>query len=115
MIYCKNIMNVTLFFYSPQISEPHFFPPIFGNVIATIVTIFIFPISAMALPQLVCQKKNFFSLRVLHALTPGQQNWAQEIRYPRCRNLGRNLKKNGVTFTIFLQYFHNKSQVISYY
>ena len=26
-----------------------------------------------------------------------------------CRNLERNLKKKSVTFTIFLQYFHNKS------
>ena len=42
------------------------------------------PISAMALPQLVCQFFFFFSLRALHA--HGQQNWAQEIRYPCCRN-----------------------------
>ena len=31
-----------------------------------------------------------------------------------CRNLGRNFKKTD-TFTIFLQHFNNKSQVISYY
>ena len=61
MIYCENIVNVTLFFfYSPKISEPHFFSPIFGNAIATIVTNFFFPISAMALPQLVCQNFFFF-------------------------------------------------------
>ena len=28
---------------------------------------------------------------------------------------GKEFKKKCVTFTIFLQYFHNKSQVISYY
>ena len=39
MIYCENIVNVALFFFTPpQISEPHFFPPMFGNGIATIVT-----------------------------------------------------------------------------
>ena len=32
-----------------------------------------------------------------------------------CRNLGRGLKKKSATSTIFLQHFHNKSQVISYY
>ena len=41
-------LNLTLrfFFYSPQISEPHFFPPF----------------SAMALPQFVCQNFFFFFL-----------------------------------------------------
>ena len=65
MIYCENIVNVTLFFFSPQISKPLFFSPIFGNAIVTIVTIFFFPISAMALPQLVCQFF-FFSFHFGH-------------------------------------------------
>ena len=55
MIYCENIMNVTLFFfYSPQISDhtsSFFFFPIFGNAIATISLSIFF----------------FFSLWALHA------------------------------------------------
>ena len=60
--YCE---RNTFFFYSPQISKPNFFLPIFGNAIATIVTNFFFPISAMALPQLVCQF--FFSFHFGHS------------------------------------------------
>ena len=88
MIYCENIVIVTLFFLlSPDFGTTFFPPPIFGNAITTIVTNFFFPISTIALPQLVCQKFFFFfSLRALHAFTPRQQNWAQEIRYPHCRN-----------------------------
>ena len=68
MIYCENIVNVTLFFFTLPRFRNHkfFFSPIFSNAIATIVTIFP-PISAMALPQLVCQIFFFFSLRALHA------------------------------------------------
>ena len=71
MIYCENIVNVTLFFFFtlPRFRTTlFFFFPIFGNAIATIVTIF-FPILAMALPQLVCQFLfiYFFSLWALHA------------------------------------------------
>ena len=69
MIYCENIVNVTLFFYSPQISEPHFFSPHFRQCHCHNCYNFFFPISAMALPQLVCQKNFFFffSLRALNA------------------------------------------------
>ena len=68
MIYCKNIVNVTLFFLlSLDFGTTFPPPPIFGNVIATIVTNFFFPISVMALSQLVCQFFFFFSLRALHA------------------------------------------------
>ena len=90
MIYCENIMNVILFFFnSPQISEPLFFPPhfrqchchncynfyfsYFGNGIATIslskIFFFLFTLGTPRTP-----------------LTPGQQNWAKEFRYPCCRN-----------------------------
>ena len=60
---------MTLFFLLFPRFRNHFpppLPPIFGNAIATIVTIFP-PISAMALPQLVCQFFFFFSLWALHA------------------------------------------------
>ena len=65
MIYCENIVNVTLFFLLSLDFGTTFFPPIFGNAIATIVTNFFFPISAMALPQLVCQF--FFSFHFGHS------------------------------------------------
>ena len=61
MICCKNIVNVALFFLiPPQISATtnFFFPPIFGNGIATIATNFFPPILAMALSQTNCN--NFF-------------------------------------------------------
>ena len=67
---CKNIVDVAFFFFnfSPDFSNHFFFPPIFGNTIATIAKKKIYsPISAMALPQLVCQNFFFFSLRALHA------------------------------------------------
>ena len=59
MIYCENIVNVTLFFYSPQISEPHFFPPIFGNAITTIVTSF-FPYFGNSIATISLSKFFFF-------------------------------------------------------
>ena len=41
VIYCENIVNVTLFFFTlPRFRNHFFFSPIFGNAIATIVTIF---------------------------------------------------------------------------
>ena len=70
MIYCENIVNITLFFfYSPQISEPpFFFFPHFQQCHCHNCYNIFFPISAMALPQLVCQKFFFFfSLWALHA------------------------------------------------
>ena len=62
MIYCENIVNVTLFFLLSPDFEPHFPPPIFGNAIVTIVTIFFFPLSTISLSIFF-----FFSLRALHA------------------------------------------------
>ena len=83
---CKNIVDVTTFFYSftnfvtsffffsfsamplPQLPKQFFFPP-YGNGIATIRVsqiIFFLPISAMSLPQLVCQ--NFFSFHFRHSM-----------------------------------------------
>ena len=55
MICCENIVDVTFFLIPFQISTTTIFfsPPIFDNGIATIATKFYFPISAMALPQLV--------------------------------------------------------------
>ena len=65
---CKNIVDVAIFFFnsSPDFGNQYlfiFFPPIFGNGIATIATKIFFPISAMALLQLVF----------------GQQIWAAGI------------------------------------
>ena len=63
-----------------------FFLPIFDNAIATIVTkkkispYFGNGIATISLSIFFF----FFSLRALHA--HWQQNWAQEIRYPCCRN-----------------------------
>ena len=56
MIYCENIVNVTFFFFTiPRFRNHFFFPPIFGNVIATIVTIFFTyfgnGIATISLPQ----------------------------------------------------------------
>ena len=67
MIYCENIVNVTLFFYSPQISEPHFLSPHFRQCHChNCYKFFFFPISAMALPQVVCQFF-FFSFHSGHS------------------------------------------------
>ena len=89
MIYCKNIMNVTLCFFTFPRFWNHFFFLHFRQCHCHNCYNFFFPISAMTLPQLVCQIFFFFSfsLWALHAhLTPGQQNWAKEFRYPRCQN-----------------------------
>ena len=56
MICCKNIVDVTFFKNSFPDFGNHYlfiFPLIFGNDITTIATIFFFPISAIALPQLI--------------------------------------------------------------
>ena len=58
------------FFFLLFLRFRKFFPPIFGNVIATIAKKkFYTPISTMALPQFVCQNFFFFSfsLRALYA------------------------------------------------
>ena len=63
-------MDIAFFFFnfSPDFSNHYFFfPPIFGNTIATIAKKKIYsPISAMALPQLVCQFF-FFSFHFGHS------------------------------------------------
>ena len=86
MIYCENIVNeIYIFFYSSDFRTTFFFPPIFDNAIATIVTIFFFLISAMTLPQLVCHKFFFFftlgTPRTLHtwAAGIGQRNFGIHI------------------------------------
>ena len=67
MIYCENIMNITLFFFllSPKFETTIFFPPFLAITLPQLLQIF-FPISAMALPQLVCQ--NFFSFHFRHSM-----------------------------------------------
>ena len=69
-----NIVDITIFFFLLFHRFRNFFPLIFGNAIATIAKKKIYtPISAMALPQFVCQLFFFFffsfSLRALHART----------------------------------------------
>ena len=81
MIYCEDIVNITLFFFTlPRFRNHIFFPPFSAMPLLQLLQKIFFPILAMILPQLVCQFFFFFSLRALHA--HGQQNWAQEIRYP---------------------------------
>ena len=71
---------MTLFFFYSSID--FFPPPIFGNAIATIVKKKNFPISAIALPQLVCQIFFFFfSLRALHA-HPGSRIGHRKFSIP---------------------------------
>ena len=88
MIYCENIVNVTVFFLLlPRFRNHFFFPPIFGNVIATIVTIF-FPyfsngIATISLPQFFFF---FHSGHSTHTSYPGNRNWAKEFRYSYYRN-----------------------------
>ena len=78
MIYCENIVNVTFFFLLlPKFRNNFFFPSIFDNVIATIVTKFFSPyfgngIAAISLLQIFF----FFSLWALHThFIPGQRNF----------------------------------------
>ena len=61
MIYCENIVNVTLFFFllSPDFGTTFFFFPFSAMPLPQLLQFF-FPISAMALPQLVCHNFFFF-------------------------------------------------------
>ena len=66
MIYCENIVNVTIFFLLlPRFQNHFFFPPIFGNAIATIVTIF-FPYFGNDIATISLSIFFFFSLQALH-------------------------------------------------
>ena len=65
-----------------------------GNGIAEIGEIFFLAIVAMPLLKMGGKRKK-------------KKQWLPKS--------GEKLKKKSVTFTIFLQHFHNKSQVISYY
>ena len=68
MIYCENIVNVTLFLLLSPDFGTTFFPPHFRQCHCHNFYNFFFPISTMALPQLVCQNIFFFfSLWALHA------------------------------------------------
>ena len=70
MIYCENIVNVTLFFFFtlPRFRNHFFFLPIFSNAIATIVTIF-FPYFGNGIATISLSNFFFFSfsLWALHA------------------------------------------------
>ena len=66
MIYCENIVNVILFFLLSPDFGTTFFPPIFGNAIATIVTIF-FPYFGNGIATISLSIFFFFLLRALHA------------------------------------------------
>ena len=83
MIYCEKIVNVALFFFTPpQISEPHFFPPIFGNAIATTVTKFFFPYFGNGIVTISLSQNFFFffSLWALNAhFTTSQQELGRGI------------------------------------
>ena len=69
MIYCKNIVNVTLFFTLPRFRNHIFFPPFSAMPLPQLLNFFFYsPISAMALPQLVCQI--FFSFFLFTSGTP---------------------------------------------
>ena len=58
---CKIIVDITIFFFLLFHRFRNFFSPIFDNAIATIAKKkFYTPISAMALPQFVCQIFFFF-------------------------------------------------------
>ena len=58
MIYCENIVNGTLFFFTLPRFRNHIFSPPFSAMPLPQLLQFFSPISAIALPQLVCQ--NFF-------------------------------------------------------
>ena len=85
MIYCENIVNVTFFFFLllPRFRNHFFFSPIFGNVIATIVTIF-FPYFGNGIATISLSQFFFFTLgtpRTLHtrAVGIGQRNFGIHI------------------------------------
>ena len=95
MIYCENIVNVTLFFFTlPRFRNHFFFPPFSAMPLPQLLQFFS-PISAIALPQLVCQF--FFFLFTLGTqcipLTPGQQNWVEEFRYYFCQNSTKSMRE----------------------
>ena len=77
----------TFFFLLYPKFRNHFFPPIFGNGIAIISLSTFFFLFTLGTPRT--------------PLTPGQQNWAKEFRYPRCRNSTFSLS----TFFFSLSYF----------
>ena len=67
MIYCENIVNVILFFFTlPRFRNHIFFPPFSAIPLPQLLQFFFFPISAMALPQVVCQIF-FFSFHFGHS------------------------------------------------
>ena len=68
MIYCENIVNVTLFFLLSLDLGTTFFPPFSAMPLPQLLQIFFFPISTMALPQLVCQKNFFFPFYFGHSI-----------------------------------------------
>ena len=71
MIYCENIVNVILFFFTlPRFRNHIFFPPFPAMPLPQLLQFF-FPISAMALPQLVCQF--FFSFHFVHSTHTGSR------------------------------------------
>ena len=71
MIYCENIVNVTLFFLLSQILEPHFSPHFRQCHCHNSYKKFFPPISAMVLPQLICQF--FFSFHFGHSTHMGSR------------------------------------------
>ena len=72
MIYCENIVNVGLFFLLLPRFRNHFFVfPNFRQCHCHNCYKFFFPISAMALPQLVCQF--FFSFHFEHSTHTGSK------------------------------------------
>ena len=89
MIYCENIVNVTVFFFysSPDFETTFFFPPFSAMSLPQLLQFF-FPISAMALPQLVYHNFFFFfhSGHSTHTSYPGNRNWAKDFRYSYYRN-----------------------------
>ena len=67
MIYCENIVNITpFFFYSPQISEPHFFPPFPAMSLPQLLQFF-FPYFGNGIATISLPTFFFFLLRALHA------------------------------------------------
>ena len=80
-IFSNAIATIANFFFIPLFRQWHchnwvltiFFSPYFGNAIATITLpqFFFLPISAMALPQLVCQI--FFSFHFEHSMHTGSR------------------------------------------
>ena len=67
MIYCENIVNVTLFFYSSQISEPLFFSPHFRQCHCHNCYKFFFSYFGNGIAPISLSIFFFFSLRALHA------------------------------------------------